>query len=105
MEERDEKSSRECDSDNVGRGGAEIWLRRSETIRMMRDSSQALIKDRSVSWKMAEEVIVGQRCSCRATPGSWFAPVGAAMLATTSTCLYLFYMAKQDTLLMLNESH
>ena len=50
MEERDEKSSRECDSDNVGRGGAEIWLRRSETIRMMRDSSQALIKDRSVSW-------------------------------------------------------
>ena len=37
---------------------------------MMGDSSQALIKDRSISWEMAEEVIVEQRCSCRATPGS-----------------------------------
>ena len=36
----------------------------------MRDSLQALNKDRSVSWEMAEEVIVEQRCSCRATPGS-----------------------------------
>ena len=36
----------------------------------MGDSSQALIKDRSISWEMAEEVIVEQRCSCRATPGS-----------------------------------
>ena len=27
-------------------------------------------KDRSISWMMAEEVIVLQRCSCRATPGS-----------------------------------
>ena len=32
--------------------------------------SQALIKDCSVSWEMAGEVIGGQRCSCRATPGS-----------------------------------
>ena len=69
----DEKSCGECNSDNsdnVGRGGAEIWLRRSETIRMMRDSSQAAKKDRSASWEMAEEVIVEQRCLCRATPGS-----------------------------------
>ena len=36
----------------------------------MGDSSQALIKDRSISWEMAEEVIGGQRCLCRATPGS-----------------------------------
>ena len=34
------------------------------------DWPQALIKDCSTSWKMAEEVIGGQRCSCRATPGS-----------------------------------
>ena len=33
-------------------------------------SSQAAKKDCSDSWEMAEEVIVGQRCSCRATPGS-----------------------------------
>ena len=32
-----------------GGRGAEIWHRRSETIRMMGDGSQALIKDRSVS--------------------------------------------------------
>ena len=32
MEERDEKSSRECDSDNVGGRGAEIRLWRSEAI-------------------------------------------------------------------------
>jgi len=66
----------------------------------MGDRLQAAKKDSSASWEMAEEVIVGQSCSCRATPGSWFAPVGAAMTATTtsalkpSTCLYLFYMVK-----------
>jgi len=32
--------------------------------------SQAVNKDCSISWEMAEEVIVEQRCSCRATPGS-----------------------------------
>ena len=37
---------------------------------MTGDRSQALIKDRSISWEMAGEVIGGQRCSCRATPGS-----------------------------------
>ena len=36
----------------------------------MSDRSQALIKDRSTSWEMAEEVLGGQRCSCRAMPGS-----------------------------------
>jgi hypothetical protein len=51
----------------------------------MGDRLQAVNKDRSASWEMAEEVIGGQRCSCRATPGSWSAPVGAAMPATTST--------------------
>ena len=39
-------------------------------MRMMSDRSQALIKDCSISREMAEEVIGGQRCSCRATPGS-----------------------------------
>ena len=37
---------------------------------MMSDRSQALIKDCSTSWEMAGEGIGGQRCSCRATPGS-----------------------------------
>ena len=37
---------------------------------MIGDSSQALIKDCSASWEMAEEVIGGQRCSCWAMPGS-----------------------------------
>ena len=36
----------------------------------MGDSSQATNEDRSISWEMAEEVIGGQRCSCRAAPGS-----------------------------------
>ena len=39
-------------------------------MHIMRDRLKALIKDCSTSWEMAEEVIGGQRCSCRATPGS-----------------------------------
>ena len=42
----------------------------SRAIRMMSDWSQAAKKDCSTSWEMAKEVIVEQRCSCRATPGS-----------------------------------
>jgi len=64
----DEKGCEECDF-----GDVECEVQRladSKIIRMMSDWSQALIKDRSVSWEMAEEVIEGQRCSCRATPGS-----------------------------------
>ena len=36
----------------------------------MVDGLQAVNKDRSISCEMAEEVIGGQRCSCRAAPGS-----------------------------------
>jgi len=39
-------------------------------MRMMSERSQALIKDSSVSWEMAKEVIEEQRCSCRVAPGS-----------------------------------
>jgi len=61
---------KKCDFIDVGRRGAVIRLWRSEVRRTIGYSSQALIKDRSASWEMAEEVIVEQRCSCRATPGS-----------------------------------
>ena len=37
---------------------------------MMSDRPQATNEDRSISWEMAEEVLGGQICSCRATPGS-----------------------------------
>ena len=64
----DESESEECDFGNVE---CEVQrLADSKIIRMMSDWSQAINKDRSASWEMAEEVIEEQRCSCRVAPGS-----------------------------------